>query len=107
MSVIIGLLRMQIFSEKISCAAASQLINNHMLRIFHINDQSQLDRIRAWIAVADHRGQLIQSEIAGQHQYRVVVDSRENQADLFSAEFAAAVTEAEFPAQHPSPITTP
>ena len=93
--------------EKSLRGAASQLINNHMLRIFHIIDQIQLDRIRAWVDVADHRGQLIQTGIAGQHQYRVVVDSRENQADLFSAEFAAAVAETEFPVQHPAPINTP
>jgi len=96
-------LTMQLFIIKISRAAASQLINNHMLRIFHFNDHTELDRLRAWFAVADHRCQLIHTEIAGQVQYRVVVDSRENQADLFSAEFAAAVAETEFPVQHPAP----
>ena len=101
---------MQLFSGKISRAAASQLINNHMLRIFHFNDHTELDRLRAWIAVADHRCQLIHTEIAGQVQYRVVVESRLTEADhaeLFAVEFAAAVTETEFPVQHPAPTTTP
>ena len=105
-----SLLTMQIFSGKFSRAAASQLINNHMLRIFHVIDQVQLDRIRAWSAVADHRCQLIRSEIAGQVQYRAVVESRSYEADhaeLFAAEFAEAVTETEFPVQHPAPINTP
>jgi hypothetical protein len=77
-----------------------------MLRIFHINDQSQLDRIRAWIAVAANRCQLIRSEVAGHAQYRVVVESRLSEADhaeRFAAEFAEAVTEVEFPIQHPAP----
>ena len=103
-------LTMQLFIVKISRAAASQLINNHMLRIFHVIDQVQLDRIRAWSAVADHRCQLIRSEIAGQVQYRAVVETRSYEADhaeLFAAEFAEAVTETEFPVQHPAPINTP
>ena len=99
-------LTMQLFIAKISRAAASQLINNHMLRIFHVTDHIQLDRIREWISVADHRGQLIRSEVAGQDQYRVVVESRLSETDhagRFAAEFAAAITETEFPAQHPAP----
>ena len=86
--------------------AASQLINNHMLRIFHVTDHIQLDRIREWSAVAANRTQLIRSEVAGHAQYRVVVESRLSEADhaeRFAAEFAAAVTEVEFPIQHPAP----
>ena len=81
-----------------------------MLRIFHVTDQSQLDRIREWSAVADNRTQLIRSELAGHAQYHVVVESRDplrNLGNPFAAEFAGAVTEAEFPAQHPAPINTP
>ena len=80
-----------------------------MLRIFHINDHTALDRIRAWVAVADNRTQLILSDIAGQQQYQLVVDSRDplrNLGDLVIAEFAEAITEAEFPTQHPAPTNT-
>ena len=101
-----SLLTMHIFIAKISRAAASQLINNHMLRIFHVTDHIQLDRIREWSAVAANRTQLIRSEVSGHAQYRVVVESRLSEADhaeRFAAEFAAAVTETEFPAQHPAP----
>jgi hypothetical protein len=81
-----------------------------MLRIFHINDHTALDRIRAWSAEAANRTQLIHSEVAGQHQYRVVVESRSYEADQvarFCEEFEDAITEAEFPVQHPAPINTP
>jgi len=81
-----------------------------MLRIFHITDHSQLDRIRTWVAVADHRCQFIHTEIAGDCQYRVIVETRASEpdhAELFAAEFAAVVAETEFPVQHPAPTNSP
>lgn len=95
--------------EKSLRGAASQLINNHMLRIFQINDHSELDRIREWSAEAANRTQLIHSEVAGQHQYRVIVETRSYEVDhaqRFTDSFSTAVTETEFPVQHPAPTTT-
>ena len=95
---------MQLFIAKISRAAASQLINNHMLKRYLVTDHTQLDRIRAWVAVADNRSALIESRVAGAVQYHVVLDlnyQHEHLAEMFTAEFPEALQQVDFPRSHP------
>ena len=96
-------LTMQIFSGKISRAAASQLINNHMLKRYLVTNHTVLDRIRAWVAVAANRCQLIESRVAGAVEYHVVLDlnyDNDHLTEIFTAEFPEALQEIEFPRSH-------
>ena len=97
-------LTMQLFSGKISRAAASQLINNHMLKRYLVTNHTALDRIRAWVAVADNRSALIESRVAGAVEYHVVLDlnyQHEHLAEVFTAEFPEALQQVDFPRTHP------
>jgi hypothetical protein len=75
-----------------------------MLKRYLVTDHSELDRILAWVAVPDHRCQLIGSRVADTMEYHVVLDLSYGHLeliDLLSAEFSTAVAAVEFPRSHP------
>lgn len=74
-----------------------------MLRIFQVNDHTALADIRAWVAVADHRAQLITVGLPPQVEYQVVVAARpdildtRDLAQVFLQAHQDSVTEIQFP----------
>ena len=75
-----------------------------MLKRYLVTDVAALDRILAWVAVADHRCSLIGSRVADAMQYHLVLDLTHGHLDLIdlvAAEFADAISASEFPRSHP------
>ena len=76
-----------------------------MLKRYLVTNHTALDRILAWVAVPDHRCQLIGSRVADVMQYHVVLDlsyGHHDLIDLIAAEFAETLQQVDFPRSHPS-----
>jgi ABC-type uncharacterized transport system permease subunit len=74
-----------------------------MLKRYLVTDHAALDRILAWVAVADNRSQLIGSRVADTVEYHVVVDlthGHDHLIELITTEFAHSISAAEFPRRH-------
>jgi hypothetical protein len=74
-----------------------------MLKRYLVTDVAVLDRIRSWVAVSDHRAQLIESRVSDAVEYHVILNlhyGHLDRVDLFTTEFQDAVSECEFPRRH-------